>query len=211
MWLPKKATGIMVIAVVTILRVWAMYNRSRLILGILLTLFLLEIIFLILFNAVESDPKNLSGMYHWLYKRYAVILNMRPPTSFTGRRSDHYPHTGLDSLFTGTQLIHLVESLSHFVLCEQHNVVYIGYRSIRQGVTSNVPCDKAVAAQSIRELARQAGHPLLPCVRAHLIIPSLPSPKQTKLTAPFITVSFCIILLSYWSSLEYTRQADGSS
>ena len=51
----------MVVAVVMILRVWAMYNRSTLILGVLLTSFSLEIIANILVAAVASDPTNLSG------------------------------------------------------------------------------------------------------------------------------------------------------
>ena len=48
--------------VVMILRVWVMYNRSRLILGILLMLFSVEVISTIIAAVVGSDPKNLSGM-----------------------------------------------------------------------------------------------------------------------------------------------------
>jgi len=42
------------------LRVWAMYNRSRLILGTLLTLFVMEIASAILALVINSVPKNLS-------------------------------------------------------------------------------------------------------------------------------------------------------
>lgn len=49
--------------VIMILRIWAMYNRLRLILRILLALVSLEVISLILTKAVGSDPRNLSGMY----------------------------------------------------------------------------------------------------------------------------------------------------
>ena len=52
----------MVAAVVMMLRVWAMYNRSKLILGTLLALFFVEIISTILALAINSDPKNVSGM-----------------------------------------------------------------------------------------------------------------------------------------------------
>ncbi|KAG6369698.1 hypothetical protein JVT61DRAFT_14126 [Boletus reticuloceps] len=48
-------------AVVMMLRVWAMYDRSRLILAVLLTLFFLEIIPSIIFAAINSDLKNLSA------------------------------------------------------------------------------------------------------------------------------------------------------
>ena len=49
-------------AVVMILRVWVMYNRSRVILGILLMLFSVEIVSSIIGGVVGSNPKNLSGM-----------------------------------------------------------------------------------------------------------------------------------------------------
>ncbi|KAF8548554.1 hypothetical protein OG21DRAFT_749816 [Imleria badia] len=41
-----------------ILRVWAMYNRSRLILSALLAVFLLEIIFIVIVNAMYSNARN---------------------------------------------------------------------------------------------------------------------------------------------------------
>ena len=52
----------MVAAVVMILRVWAMYNRSRFILGTLLILFFVEIISTIFVAAINSNPENVSGV-----------------------------------------------------------------------------------------------------------------------------------------------------
>ena len=52
----------MVAKVVMMLRVWVMYSRSGLIIGILLTSFSVEIIFTILDAAINSDPKNVLGM-----------------------------------------------------------------------------------------------------------------------------------------------------
>lgn len=49
-------------AVAMILRVWAIYNRSKLILRTLLALLSLEIIFLVLVTAMYSDPRNQLGM-----------------------------------------------------------------------------------------------------------------------------------------------------
>lgn len=46
-----------------ILRVWAMYSRSRILLGALLMLFSVEIISTILGIAISSDPKRLTGMH----------------------------------------------------------------------------------------------------------------------------------------------------
>ena len=46
-----------------ILRVWAMYNQSKVILSALLPLFSLQIIFTILAAAIYSDPRNDSGMH----------------------------------------------------------------------------------------------------------------------------------------------------
>ena len=48
----------MVTAVTMILRVWAMYNRSMLILGSLLTLFSLKIITITIAAAIYSDARN---------------------------------------------------------------------------------------------------------------------------------------------------------
>ena len=49
------------ITVVMILRVWAMYNRSRLILGTLLALYVLEIIPIVVTCAIYSNPSKLNG------------------------------------------------------------------------------------------------------------------------------------------------------
>lgn len=53
---------LIVTAVTMILRVWALYNRSRLVLITLLVLFFLEIISFIIGYAVHSDPRTLLGM-----------------------------------------------------------------------------------------------------------------------------------------------------
>lgn len=50
------------LAVVMILRVWAMYNRSKLILGSLMTLYSVVMISTVLSVAVNSNTKNLPGM-----------------------------------------------------------------------------------------------------------------------------------------------------
>ena len=58
----KKSYTLMTATGVMMLRVWAMYSRSGLIIGILLTSFSVEIIFTILDAAINSDPKNVLGM-----------------------------------------------------------------------------------------------------------------------------------------------------
>ena len=52
----------MVATVVMILRVWAMYNQSTLVLGVLLTFFFLEMISTLLATAIYSAPSNQFGM-----------------------------------------------------------------------------------------------------------------------------------------------------
>ena len=54
---------LIVVAVVMVLRVWAIHTRSRLILGALLILFSLEIVSTIVATAFYSDPSNVLGMY----------------------------------------------------------------------------------------------------------------------------------------------------
>ena len=69
---------------VMILRVWVMYYRSRLILGTLLALLLIEVISLILVASICSDPKIVPGRLHAL----PTIDNCRTclsPTAFTVR------------------------------------------------------------------------------------------------------------------------------
>lgn len=57
----RKQT-IMFAAVAMILRVWAMYSRSRLILGVLLALFSLQIIATLLAVSIYSNPRNELGV-----------------------------------------------------------------------------------------------------------------------------------------------------
>ena len=51
----------MLIAVIMTLRVWAMYNRSRIILGTLLTFYVIEVIPLTIGSIIYSNPRNFSG------------------------------------------------------------------------------------------------------------------------------------------------------
>lgn len=70
--------------VVMILRVWAMYNRSKLVLYPLLVLFVLEIISLIVVSGYNSILKNLAGMQ--------MLMNVWYTTdqlSFTCPLADH--------------------------------------------------------------------------------------------------------------------------
>lgn len=46
-----------------ILRVWAMYNRSKLIFAILLLVYIPEIVLTTIVTAIASAPKNRVGMY----------------------------------------------------------------------------------------------------------------------------------------------------
>lgn len=56
-----KITNLTTTAGMMMLRVWAMYNRSKPLLRILLTFFFLEIIFSVIGTAINSNPKNVSG------------------------------------------------------------------------------------------------------------------------------------------------------
>ena len=70
----------MVTAVIMILRVWAMYNRSKLIFNALLTLFSLEFISFIIACAAYTDPRNLSGTLTLAkYKWYSALTSCPPP------------------------------------------------------------------------------------------------------------------------------------
>ena len=53
----------MMIGVVMILRVYAMYNRSRIILGVLLVIYTTQVIILVVTCSIYSDPMYATGMY----------------------------------------------------------------------------------------------------------------------------------------------------
>ncbi|KAF8553917.1 hypothetical protein OG21DRAFT_1175522 [Imleria badia] len=63
---------------IMILRVWAMYNRSRLILSALLMLFSMEIIFTLLAVAIYSDSRNLSVVTSQLDLSICVVQPTSP-------------------------------------------------------------------------------------------------------------------------------------
>ncbi|KAF8553295.1 hypothetical protein OG21DRAFT_1485495 [Imleria badia] len=64
---------------VMILRIWAMYNRSRVILGTLLTLFTLEIISTLLAVAIDSDPKNMPVVIYQILDFSFCVLQATSP------------------------------------------------------------------------------------------------------------------------------------
>ena len=64
---------------------------------------------------------------------------------------------------------------------------------ISTAIIPDAPCDKAMATQSVHELARQAGSPLFLCVRPSLIL-SLSSAairRELKILPTELTPSFC--------------------
>ena len=71
----------LMMAVAMILRIWAMYDRSRLILGTLLTMFCLEIIFIGLAIVIYSNPRNVSSMYTLVES--SALISYPPPVIIT--------------------------------------------------------------------------------------------------------------------------------
>ena len=53
----------MIIGVVMILRVYAMYSRSRVILGVLLVLYFTEVVIFLIGGSIYSDAKFVTGGY----------------------------------------------------------------------------------------------------------------------------------------------------
>ena len=54
----------MTIGVVMVLRVYAMYNRSRIILVPLLVLYITEVVILFVSSSIYSDPNYVAGTFH---------------------------------------------------------------------------------------------------------------------------------------------------
>ena len=92
----------------------------------------------------------------------------------------------------------LAESGLHFANHTWCNNVHPHDRSIREAVTSDVPCSKAVATQPVHDLVHQARYPLFLCVRPRLILSlsSLLLSKLAKLlTELMVTLRYSILLL----------------
>ena len=158
-------TDTLMVAVVMILRVWAMYNRSTLILGVLLTSFSLEIIANILFAAVTSIRTNLSGTL-MLAKQMVPCTNKlsimtplicRPTVAIT-----HIPGYSFCMVQPTppiwTQVADILQITHGAAVCSLGIVQFV-IQSLQM-----YPRDKAVATQPVHGLARQRGHPLFLCV-----------------------------------------------
>ena len=61
---PQKMQTLVMITVVMILRIWAMYNQSKVILNTLLVLLFLQISSILLAVIMYITQKNESGMWH---------------------------------------------------------------------------------------------------------------------------------------------------
>ena len=86
---------------VMILRVWVMYSRSRLILGTLLALLLIEIITLILAASIYSNPKYVPGRLHSPTIDTAARVHL-PQRSLSAYRMSHTAKCSLVQLFGHT-------------------------------------------------------------------------------------------------------------
>ena len=65
-------------------------------------------------------------------------------------------------------------------------------RPIRAAISSDVPWDKAMAPQSVHDIARSPGHSLFFCVRRRLILPISSSlPSKCAVLPTELTVTFC--------------------
>lgn len=66
-----------------ILRVWAMYNRSRPIISVLLTLFTVVTVSYVITAGIRSNSRNLSGM-QWFHKCIDTLTNCPPTAQIPG-------------------------------------------------------------------------------------------------------------------------------
>lgn len=169
-----------------ILCVWAMYNRSRLIICVTLTLYSLEIIASVTSAATASNLKNISGMYT-ITEELACCANKLPIMISFCRSllSACHPNTGRIVLF-GDVRTGLEERSSLFAGHTCCSIVRPRDDPVSEAVARNVPRHNGVASQSIHELTRQAEHALFLRVRFVLLHRLL-----TELTIAPISASFC--------------------
>lgn len=164
-----------------ILRVWALYNRSRSILGTLLTFYAIEVIaFFVTYLVIDirspHDPigelKSLDIMHNtkqnitfsWLYSRYHssawffFLCNRKYCSSSLGSNFRRYANRSRD-----------IDVSSH-------------HHSILEGVTSNVQSNKAIPTQCLYDTSCERKHYLLHCVRSCLL------PRRTTQLIPMSSI-----------------------
>lgn len=160
----KKKT-LIVAKVLMILRVWAMYNRSKLVLGILLSLFSLEIVSTVVAASINSNPNNMPGMYTSLNEWRGAFTWVSTVTPIVGGYSDHQQNYGLLTL-------RVANSITHYNGSDRRGTngawccgVRSRNRPVCQAVIPDVSRDKSVATQSVHEFTYQARHTLFSLVR----------------------------------------------
>lgn len=101
---------------------------------------------------------------------YTALTSYSLPPTYWPSHSGHHPDTGLFILCGETCHTHLVRSGRHFTNDPWCSDVHPRDHPRCEAVISDVPYHKAVATESIHELARQAGDLLFLCVRPCLIL-----------------------------------------
>ena len=144
-----------------ILRVWALYGRSRIILGTLLMLYTIEVIAYLVYSVVVTVNSS-SGM--WNNTSYHV--HYITESSFSQSSSEYWPSAQLFVLRIHIRLPHLGWGCGYFPDCSRVIDVSTCRSSVHQGVTSDVQSNKAIPTKPLHDAPWKGGNDLLSCVRA---------------------------------------------
>lgn len=163
--------------VVMVLRVYAMWNRSKIILGVLLSFYVIEVIIQVVCTAIFDNPNTYSpGMVpsNWTDNKLERMYNS-PPVSLAF--SDNQPSARLFGLLSNT---HRNQPLSQI-----HDHQHISFRrsitgsrshTHHEAVNCNVQSNEAVATQPVHGPDCQGGYFLHLLVRhsgCHFGFPSI--------------------------------------
>ena len=148
----------MMIAVAMILRVYAMYNRSRIILGVLLVMYTTEIVILFVSSSIYSDPNYATGAYQISRPIHAVLHDIFPYSVDCATARHH-------TLQHRVQHTDVEQRVHDRPVHSRHRHVRLGDGPVREALTPDVSSDAEMAVEQIHESPRQRQPFIFPRVR----------------------------------------------
>ena len=164
-----------------ILRVYAMYNRSRIILGVLLVIYIAQVVIFVVTCSIYSDPNYATGTYRAMFtapsRNFAFSVNCSIA---------RYHHLQCHSQYTDVEYCtrdHPVRS--------RHRHVHLGDSQVREGLAPDAPSDTEMAFKQISESSHQRRYCIFPRVRPPFFCRHNESTEQHTIAPSPLVSSIC--------------------
>ena len=151
-----------------ILRVYAMYSRSRIVLHVLLVIYITGIVLVTATCSIYSNPDDGTGTYRTnSTDPCRASCNSAPSVHLSTSR-----HHGLQRRVRCTRVeLRVHDQPVH----SRYGHVHPGDRQVREGLAPDVSGDAEMAVEQIHESPRQRRSFIFPCVRSPVWFPLLPA------------------------------------